>query len=328
MSNNRLLVYLMGIVAFFISLSNAQHTKIVKEKQYYTERLEVFFRPIKYTQSSIQCFLKHTFNNPNYAQRFLSLNFSHVYTFLSYTNQSELPRTYIKSVLKLFNQKLKSTTYINAYAFLELLDTMPDMLKNFFVPEKNLNDKKDLVKQCLYDFLLNNFKDLKENPDAALSSLSDKIIDITENKKQEDISIEELQYTISQFLDTALSKFIWSPEDQQEIWESVKITAHKLESLLINNMIPNTETLDDLYWSLIHRYCYFLEMAGSELKPDCYTVMNTDLATKKLSLWYLDEQEAYITTKAERLKHSLIDAEVRSRAFHAGLITDMISPKI
>lgn len=41
-----------------------------------------FLKQPKYNESSITCFLKHTYNNSYYAEKFLALNFSHMTTLL------------------------------------------------------------------------------------------------------------------------------------------------------------------------------------------------------------------------------------------------------
>lgn len=291
------------------------------------EMLIHFFKQPKYSKTSITCFLRHTFNHSYYAQKFLAVNFSHLKTFLSYASKSNQPRSYIESVLSLFRQKLKSTSYINAYAFIEFLDTMPSIIQPYFDEENEKKEKLDNIKNTIQDFLINNFEDLKENTEETLQNLSEKIYETTLIKpsdKEIDISVTKLQHTVMLFLETALSKLVWSPYDQKEIWESVKHIANKLEDLLLHNIILDTDSLDELFWTLIYRFCYFLEIAGSEISINCYQLINNELTTQKSLFWTLKERELFITPKLKYLKYHLMQAEARARACQAGIIADTV----
>lgn len=291
-----------------------------------TNMMQFFFRQPKYTRSSIKCFLKHIYNNNKYAQNFLSLNFSHIATFLSYSNETDLPRDYIAKIMTLFGQKLKSTTYINSYAFCDLLEVLPSLIKSHFNQEKEKNCKIESFKECLYSYLLTDFKKLKENPNTALEELSNKIYNIAfrDADQSQDISIIKLQHAVISFLEIALSKLIWSPIDQEEVWLSVKSIAHNIEQLHNNNIIPDVYFLDQLLWSLVYRFTYFLGLAGAELSQKCYQVIQEDLATQESALWSLPEQEAFITTKLAYLEEYLLEAEIRSRAYQEGIITNAL----
>ena len=334
MKQIRFLYAISCILVFTYHIHNRasihKHTGFTNENQYNTDRFDIFWKPVKYTQSSIKCFLKHTYNNVCYAQKFLALNFPyHIIPLLSYAQQNESPRLYSKSILDLFEQKSKSTPYINAFSFLEFLELAPKLLADYCIETyaKELY-KKQAIKQSLYNFFLNDFNSLKENPEEALDRLAENVqINIKKVRKQqktEDISIKDFQYTVSQFLEVTLSKLIWSPKDQEAIWQSVKLLSLALEELARNNIITS-DNLDKHYWTLICRFTDdFLSIAGAELNQECYEAINKDLANEKLSLWCLEERETYITPKAEYLKRAIVSAEVRSRAFSAGLITDII----
>lgn len=295
----------------------------------YPEILIHFFRQPKYTKSSYKCFLRHTYNHPHYAQKFLAVNFSHVNSFLSYSNKTNLPRSYIDAVISLFHQKFKSTYYVNAYAFLDFLNEFPNQISKFLNEKTEKEEKIKNIKNSIYNFLLKDFEKLKENPEKSLNEISEKIYNITLAKpdnKDVDISISKLQNTIMLFLETVITKLIWNPKDQNEIWESIKKISHQLEELLIQNIIPDIESLDGLYWTLINRFCYFLEISGTEIALNCYKIINNELTTQRSSLWTIPEREPFIRSKLNHLRQHLLNAEVKARAYQEGIITNMTTP--
>ena len=289
---------------------------------------ELLARPIKFTRSGIGQFIKQTYNHSAYGQKFLAFNFFHSITLLGYACQSSQPRAYSKSVFRLFGQKLKSVQYINTFALLELLDKLPDLLKQHCADTQERSNKKELIKQHTYDFLLNQLDYLKENPEEALEQFADKIYTLTStqtNCAEQDCTSAELQEAIAQFLEISISKLIWSHYDQVDIWRSVKLMGQQLETLTRAGLLKNSEVLDELYWTLITRFCYFLELSGTELNQEFYQVARHDIIQEKELLWSLPEQEAFITPKKKYLERALLAAQTKARAYTAGLVSNCVT---
>jgi hypothetical protein len=323
------------VLTYAYDESNPKHTEKPIEKQLIPHRLtldimELFFKQPKYTRSSIKCFLKHTYNNTRYAQNFLSLNFSHITTLTSYTDQSPLPRNYISRVFGLFAQKLKSTIYINSYVFNDFLASIVMPLKPYFDSQEEKKAKIEIIKDRLYAYLEHNYSTLKEDPESALRKLAQDIYEVLfekHNPQTDDISITDLQHSLAHFLEISLSRLIWSPVDQEQVWESVKAIAAHLGQLHANHMLLDTEVLDELLWSLLYRFCYFLELAGNELSRECYLKIHRDLTSygEQIPFLLLKERETFITTKLDYLKHCMVTSEIKARAYQEGIIADMIN---
>jgi hypothetical protein len=324
-----ILCYLLPVTAHEV-LDNHKQFKI--KNQSITDRFDIFWKPVKYSQSSIKCFIKHSYNNLAYAPKFLAFGFGyHIVPLLSYAHLNQQPRAYIKSIIKLFGQKSKSTPYINAFSYFEFLETLPPLLSPYcVVQQKDYMLDQESIKQCLYNFFLTDFNSLKTDPESAFNKLSVAICQqlqqaaVIRKEQRQDISIKELQYDMFHFLEITLSKLIWSAQDQKSVWESVKAISAILTDLQQHNILPSLDSLDELFWTLISRFCYFLEIEGAELNEPAFHAISQDLASGDLLLWTLPEREAYITTKAKSLKTALISAEIRSRAYKMGLITDLI----
>lgn len=346
MSKNLFTKYILvlSIVPLYIStrdietLPTFKSNQLYDNNQYYADKLNEerrlfnkFKNSVRPTHSSIKNFLTDTFNNTYYSE-FLALDFSHVLNFLSFARQTQEPNRYIRSILRLFSQKIKGTSYINAHAFLNFLDRLSVFLNtlpttsnqnNIYPKQKNI---KPQIKNYLYNYFLSNFDKFKQNPEQELEKISADLSDVANqsllnnssanlsNNMSSDISTENLQSHIIRFLELSLNKLIWSPQDQELSWNNLKTISSRLEKLMLNNIIPDMETLNELYWSLIQRYCYFLELAGSELKRESIEKIFNDLQDKQLPLWSLEEQETYTTNKKTYLKNALFTAKASSNA--------------
>jgi hypothetical protein len=87
--------------------------------------------------------------------------------------------------------------------------------------------------------------------------------------------------------------------------------------------IINQDDLDDLFKSLLERFCHFLDLAGSDLSMDVINSIKQDIVAGKLLFLELEEQEDFIETKAERLQRALLLTEAKVRARSFGIISEV-----
>src|SRR5579863_1656821 len=76
--------------------------------------------------------LRHEFKNPYYCKEVLPNNFSYFTELLKIGKSTNHSPTYLRSVIKLFSNMLKRSEYVNAYAFSDLIETLPTALHPYF----------------------------------------------------------------------------------------------------------------------------------------------------------------------------------------------------
>lgn len=241
-----------------------------------------------------------------------------------HTNQSPL---YAQSVFKLFSNIIKGAHYINAYTLSNTLEQLVLQLEPYFGNRIDLKSNlmsnvsdfdqfKATVYNTLYVKFSTEYESFKRSPESFLDTLSQDIFIISKQKTD----IDTLRATMIRFLELTLGKLIWSPENQEGTWDSVKTIAKNLTLLFDNNILEDLNDLDDLYWSLIHRYCFFLDITGSMMRVSFYQHVKNDIATNQLLLLTLAEQDDFIEPKSRFLHKALVQAEVKARALEKGII--------
>jgi hypothetical protein len=282
--------------------------------------------PITLSATGIDTFLRTAFNNPVYVSDILPHDFSHFIQLLQHSkSMTQHRRAYVKSVIKLFNNKIKGTQYINAYAFSVMLDQVPDLFEEYFSLKRLLDPARSTKKvyTILEETFLNRFDQFKEKPREFLDTLSHEIVENLQKESElitEDISVEQLRQSIVRFLELCITKLVWSPEDHEAIWDSVKKISRQCEVLIDRNIISDSSDLDDLYWSLIHRFCFFVDITGSDLPIEFYEKIRNDIASQQLLLLELEEQEKSIEPKMAHLKRALFNGEAKKRALDNGIV--------
>ena len=113
---------------------------------------------------------------------------------------------------------------------------------------------------------------------------------------------------------------MWSPQDEMKTWQSAKKIARQLAELMECNILDDVNDLDDLYWSIVHRYCFLLDINATEMPLSFYEDIQNDLADQQPLLLALEEQEDFIERKAERLLRSLVRGKARRAAFDRGIL--------
>ncbi len=299
------------ISIWFTMLCSASQSKNIKSDQIQASQL----------LQSIQRDLK----DPRYRQDILPNNFSYLVQLFGYGVQTKQTREFAQDTIGLFSKVLKGSEYLNSYVFNSFLEQMPDLLKHYFVgyqlestSQLILANDLDILERLqqtvttvVYTKFTNDFASCKTDPEQFLNDLSQKIVDAT---KQE-ISMEQLRQIIIRFLEVCISKLIWNPKDQEKTWESLKSISHNLATLMEYNIIDDLNDMDELFWSLLHRYRYFLELNNSSMPLSFYAKIRNDIRTKKLMLFELEEQEPFLQSKASCLMHTVLTQEAKKRAY-------------
>jgi hypothetical protein len=312
-------------VRFFLRISIALFSIVVPVYSLQNPQKELpdyFYQPLEYSQKNFRFFLERVYNHSRYPQDFLALNFIHVVSGTALAPQSNQPRRFIKQILDLFDQKLLQI-YINPYACLDMLTELTEHISRFCNVQKEKSDTIDAMKHCMGNYLVDHFNELKTNPDATLTNLAQELYTLIDDSDSKDISIRELQHAIHHFMGRVVMNLIWSPSDQQDTWLLTKSMSHILETYVEKNMI-DSDMFDDLLWTLLKRYGYFVSLSASDLDRSFFEKIQQDLKNEKASLWLLQEREAYIATKLEYLQQVLMEAELAARMRAAGHSIPMI----
>lgn len=270
---------------------------------------------LDFSADGMNHFLRTTYRDPAYADTLVK-SYDHVVDFLMQGARSVQPRRYIQSSLRLFSQKIKSVPYVNPYAFADLCGRFPELVNSCLVETEHNDALKKAVAALLYDRFAVQFDEFKENTYQFFNTLAS---DITHTLTRtsglnSDMSVQEFRMYLVRFIDLNLNKLVWSPEDQDGVWRNFKEIADHLSNLYRLRIIVNSDDLDDCAWSLIHRFCYFLQLSGDQLTPLTIKTIKEDLITCDCPLLKSPEQEEALMSKIEHLAFALIEAEARSIA--------------
>lgn len=287
-----------------LKLSNPDTSPQVESTSFFEDDTVSFFlRPVTFTQDGIAHYFKYTYNHDNYIN-FLPYSFSHMLQFLEFGKTQENPEQFAKSVIKLFLQKIKACRFINAYNLLDFLPQFATSMQPFLQKKESsfLHNLQVSLKNKFTSVFSNYFPYFKKNPDAFLEALSEQIAHKTINKQTEQhIDVEHLKKDVLRFLEICINKLAWSPEDGYEAWVSLNKFAEATFAFLERKMITDIDAYDDLCWSLVHRFCYFVELWHEQLSAEFFTKVTNDLKHKRLLLTEVEEQEDFMRSKKDYL---------------------------
>lgn len=269
--------------------------------------------------------IQRDLKDPRYRQDILPNNFSYLIQLFTYGTQTKQTREFALDTFGLFSKVLKGSEYLNSYVFNSFLEQMPNLLKHYFVGYQlesasqlilandldMLERLQQTITSIVYTKFTNDFTSCKTDPELFLNDLSQKIVTAT----TQEINMEQLRQTVIRFLEVCLNKLIWNPKDQEKTWESVKSISHNLATLMEYNIIDDLNDMDELFWSLLHRYRYFLELNNTGMPLSFYAKIRNDIRTKKLMLFEMEEQEPFLQSKASCLMHTVLTQEAKKRAY-------------
>lgn len=265
--------------------------------------INFFCKPIEFSPEGLQYYFKYVYNHPEYVH-YLPYNLSHMIQFLEYGLKSGQNEQFAASIIKMFLQKIKASPYVEAEAFVEFLPKLSNVMKPY-LEKKEANFLKEMqiaLKEKLSQMFSKYFSYFQKNPDSFMNSLAEQIAKQTnQTVTQQHIEVEQLKKDVLRFLEIAANKLIWSSKDDIQTWYCCNRLAHECQLCLENNVLCNQEALDDMCWSFVHRFCYFVELSHESLSPNFYAQVLHDLQTKPLVLVSLAEQEDLMTPKKSHL---------------------------
>lgn len=274
--------------------------------------------------------LQQELRTPQYRKEILPNDFSYLSQLISLGTTNNQPPAYLRSVVKMFSNMLKSSHYVNASAFSALLADLPGVIHPYFslpsaaryVTNSALYDASftdrfaATVHNALYVKFSTEYESFRQNPDLFLQTISADITAIA----QEEVAQEQIRQSIIRFCEIALNKLIWHPGDQEQTWEVTKKIATQLATLLEHNILDDANDLDDLYWTLLNRYCYFIEIAATDMPESFYSTIKNDIATRKNVIFEVPEQDFIIEPKLSYMQRTLMEAETRAYCYNHGLL--------
>lgn len=234
------------------------------------------------------------------------------------------PRRYIHAVLKTFTNVVKGTDCITTDSFIQTLEFLNEFLPPYMQQRhyesytQHILERDAEIHQRLREFnrtlLLNSFNehydDFRTNPVTFLHNIGD----ILAQAAQEEVEILKLRHMLKLFLELHLGKLFWASEDNEGCWEQVKTIAYLLTNLVENNILDDLNDLDDLYWSLIHRFGHFFEYAYKNCSMTLFEAIKKDIAHGSLLLLDLEEHDTCIEKRSECLLQIVMHAEAKKRA--------------
>jgi hypothetical protein len=282
-------------------------------------------------------YIKQVYNQRSYAG-FLSQNSGHIKDFLEIGRELNLNPEYMYVGTRLFYNKLKEAEIINDTVSLELLPAFATHLETHFdhqqeeQPKENLEFiKKHTEEVILYKFT-EHFTRFQTNPDTFIDELSHDLASFyrqqEETKRQELIkrdskqeTLSRLRSTVIKFFELTISKTMWNTLQPDTIWPSVTAMANGLQSLAQHRVLDHMDDLDDLLWSLVHRFNYYLELTGADLPISFYEKVEDDLIKRNVFFLEAKEQDEGIMSKKQALIEALLKGKTRALAEQDGILT-------
>jgi hypothetical protein len=269
--------------------------------------------------------LEHQLSDPEFAKRTLPNDFSALIFLIECGKETNYPLNYTNSLFKTFTTLLKGSDYVNPQAFIQFLTSVTPLLQRYFIPYKSskflksntdplelsaLNRLQENFIIILHDTFISNYVSFKQDPDTFLNELAMNAFLLAE----EEIAIQTFRKNFIKFIDLAISKLAWKKTDTPQAWDVTKTIALQLIDLVNINAIDERTDLNDLYWSLIHRFCHFVDIQNGELPLNFYEAIKKEINSYDLLLIDLPEDDTFLENKRSYLLRTLMTFEARLRA--------------
>ncbi len=267
--------------------------------------------------------LENQFREPEFAKEILPNDFSSLVFLIECGKNTNYPIGYTNALFKAFTTLIKGSEYVNPYAFIEFITQAPSLLQNYFIPykisrflkdDKNINAPSlDRLQEgfsvMLYDTFITHYGSFKQDPDTFLHELAMHAFFLAE----EQITIQALRNSVLKFIDLAIGKLVWSSRDPISSWQTTKDIAEKLITLVTHNIIVDVTEINDLCWSLVYRFCFFIDIQNDKLPLSFYESIQKEIQQNNFLFLDLPEDTTFLETKHSRIMRALMTAQAKIR---------------
>ncbi len=306
-----------------IHIHNAKSTDNQQAAQSASETLHSLYAPLVFYPGSITRFFEQVFNRPEYAQNVVPNDLSHFTQCFEYIHKKYKKNRYAKHILRIFTHKLRAAPYVNATAYITMLDQLTPQVRELL---DGSTDKlhaawKISINDVLYSTFFDHFEQFKASPQKFFEHIAGNITTTLANPGDvvDDVTAEEFQHYFVKFLDLGMGKLMWSAHDELKTWDYTKQIAERLGFLAQEGLISDDD-LYDLRDTLFERYCFILDVAAGDFKPSFFTDLRDTINGTTVALLDDDaELETCLETRRQRMAGVLRDGYARSKARMAGL---------
>ncbi len=122
-------------------------------------------------------------------------------------------------------------------------------------------------------------------------------------------------------IENCLSKTLWSGTNPQLIWPQFINIGNSLNLMFKSNqIILDTDDLNDALHILIDRLIYTIKLLEDSLPESFYTELSKQLQTDPPKWLEIDELEDLIDSKLQKIKKAVLQAQVKAQAKAAGIL--------
>jgi hypothetical protein len=252
----------------------------------------------------------------------LALNAEPVINFLHKAQREGLPLTAIDGGLRIFYNRFKGCLFIDDNVVHDLIPALLQLV----VPQVNADHERLFsittihkeIEQLLSSCFIKYSDMFSKKPNEFIS----KVAGVVSNVSFEILAGDEsrlavyreerqrLRLLVFQFLDLLLDRVSWAPYAYETIWESFVKMGSDICLFAERDIITHMDDLRGLYWSLVHRTIFYLDLHAHLLPPSFFEVVLRELDDH--SVFFLEEDETADIKKF--LRHGIEAARIKSLA--------------
>jgi hypothetical protein len=269
--------------------------------------INFFLRPITFTPDGLASYFENVYNHPGYAEH-LAYNISHMVQFLEYGEQNNQDAAFAISVIKLFTQKIKAAAFIDATNFIITIPHLTKILQPYAQKKAAsfLGEMQSKLKNHMTNIFSKYFSFFQSDADAFMDALAKQIAQQTNHlHTQQHVDVAYLKKDFLRFFEICINKLILPADDMLESWHTINQIADAFYLSMNTECFTGISAYDDLAWSLIHRFCYILNLSYRTISQEMYNKIMQEIQNKELHLLKTEEQEKFILTKRGFLLQTL-----------------------
>jgi hypothetical protein len=278
-------------------------------------------------------YAKSIYNSPN-ASKILGYTSRGLVEYFRLMGEFKLGVEDAYTGLRLIHNKYKSCELVNDHVVDDLLESIATRFGRFFSDEQQPSYSFESLQQGMEKLMLShftNFFDLfQKDPGTFVARMSGELSTYAEGVvgKSREFALadfenqKDLRNMIVRCFETVISKTVWDQTAHEGIWNSFMSIANGIYKLATSHVLGHMDDLDDLYMSLTHRFCWYLDFTAGFFPVAFYEEIEDDITKKVAFFLEFKEQDEGIRSKKEILLEAVVKAKAKAVAIEKGLFLE------
>lgn len=275
-------------------------------------------KEIEKMNTALGDYIKKIYNSKGYSN-YISQNCADLIILIKMVEKFKLKdstRSYVYTIIKLFNDKLKESEIIDSTMVAKLLKDLPHVVQKYLEDEIDIDKSLSIIKKSLQKSVFDFSSKSRHSQDTYMKNFMNEVSLSLSNLLEIQEEKIRLQQLIVRLIENCLSKMYWSRTRYETFSPSFIQIGNRILTLVETKIIDHADDYDSLMKSVVCAACKYLDIFAWTFPLEFFDEIEDHIVRQEIPFLEEPEVDDFIKTKKEIFIDYLVKAKTKALAYH------------